>query len=1038
MTQLRPKWAVPSLVVVLGLFASPLSAQGYRNVSNVPWATVSDGPQEAIIVDIDGVAPRDVHRLVAKRVRQVQRAMTEAARPRIRELKRRGLMPQELQWPVTHIVVLRKDGRLLAPPPSHRDVRGADNEITIEFSTAQGETFDEQYRAVLQAAYDDTKTQLTADYGQPYQSANVLVVNYDAEIGDRDAVVGGIFLPSDPLHGDRPTILFPVYLNLGSAAVNFVNLLAHAYHGAALLDFDAWEQGFSRAVTMKVVRTVYPDTHTFPDGSTASMTLDSTYEGRYYYDWWNQPALGNSTFIAPSLRQVELPPGFTGGPWLSRYLMAGSAWAKVLTERSDFFIQFHARYYTGYDANPAVAGDVPALIQMATEALGDGGNPTTVEGREFYDWFRRQHILNSSVQVGRKLYTWLFPLCAGLQAGETGVFVLMYDYFQTDKTGDEALLAGVAYPLYWTFDFARMNLGPQYERVDFQGGWGGVVPSFTENTQIITIDTPVAEVISRVVLPLGTVCQESFTNNFYGTVTGLAELEPETGKAGSVHITMLGGEFDADIIRGAFGLAIPESAMEVPQRVTIDVYDLQQVLVGTYQANIGPERAAITLHATDTGTTITRNYPYGIQMVSLPLFPYENDAAAAFGIPAGEFLFARWRQDLYSYTYYPSTPPIQPGYAFFLKPKDPMPNVAISGQKPPPDLGYAVPLQVGWNQIGNPVLTAGSTPLTDVWVQSGVDDPAIGWDEAAANGYVSSVVFRFDQNISDPNTGTNVEATEFAAFKGYWVRVLAPEGITILFRPVSALGPRRAYSPPEPTGWSVKMTLRSEAGDTAAASIATDPEATDGFDALLDAELPPPFGQGLQLALRPEAGQGGDLYRDVRREGRQHEWTVRAVGLLPGKSYTLSWPSLSTLRRRLSLLLSDPATGRRANIRAATSFTFVADGPVKELRIESKPAVYAGLQITAFTVNPTRGGVSAAFSLTQEATVNVSVLALTGKAVRQLKAAVPMPAGITTVTWDRRDQQGISLPPGQYVLSVEAVADDGTVARAVRPVVITR
>jgi flagellar hook assembly protein FlgD len=61
-----------------------------------------------------------------------------------------------------------------------------------------------------------------------------------------------------------------------------------------------------------------------------------------------------------------------------------------------------------------------------------------------------------------------------------------------------------------------------------------------------------------------------------------------------------------------------------------------------------------------------------------------------------------------------------------------------------------------------------------------------------------------------------------------------------------------------------------------------------------------------------------------------------------------------------------------------------------------------------------------------------------GRQVRILESNRSRSAGTHTAVWDGRDQQGVVLPPGQYMLSIQAISDDGQVARAVVPLILTR
>ncbi len=94
--------------------------------------------------------------------------------------------------------------------------------------------------------------------------------------------------------------------------------------------------------------------------------LESAYDVGTYYDWFNQPGLGGPRFIAPNLLDTPLPAGGnTGGVFLLRYQMAGTAWAKLAAEHPAFIAEFNRQY----NQSPAAYQTVESLVTLGQSAL---------------------------------------------------------------------------------------------------------------------------------------------------------------------------------------------------------------------------------------------------------------------------------------------------------------------------------------------------------------------------------------------------------------------------------------------------------------------------------------------------------------------------------------------------------------------------------------------------------------------------------------------------------------------------------------------
>lgn len=95
--------------------------------------------------------------------------------------------------------------------------------------------------------------------------------------------------------------------------------------------------------------------------------------------------------------------------------------------------------------------------------------------------------------------------------------------------------------------------------------------------------------------------------------------------------------------------------------------------------------------------------------------------------------------------------------------------------------------------------------------------------------------------------------------------------------------------------------------------------------------------------------------------------------------------------------------------------------------------------ITGLMVNPMRGSsVSVSYNLTSDAQISAEILGPTGRVIRRLEPGRPTRSGINALTWDKRDDSGQVVPSGMYVLQMTAVAEDGEMVKAVRPLLIAR
>lgn len=896
-----PKKPLRARLVAGLLFVSTCLAQATTLTLDVPS---SRSP-----IDVEAIADQAVRRFGKNLAVLTARQREFAARAG------RGL--PVLTQPVS-VIVLR-DGR--AAPPSEGRGRGAG--ITLTFSSNPARQFPADYRALLEAVFAKAEARMTSVFGDPSVGGEVLVSNYDADIGERDAVAGGYYL-YDAGSGLQE-IRFPVYSDAVGikpevAAVNFVHTLLLAYLGPKKLPYDAWQEGLARAATMVVCRTPGALPAAL-DADSVEQVLESTYEVGATYDWCNQSALGGPVFIAPNLRSADLPiGGSVGGLYLLRYQMAGSAWQKVLAEYPTFAATFLPRYYVNPGAYTTKA-QLAALAQQSLDAIA--GANATIEGRGFAAWAKRQWILDTSLVAGPKLLVQPFAIADGLSGSDFGVFGIQAHWFESKANGDESLLKDVSYPIYFSPDYTRIFASAQDDRMDLFGGYGSVAPNFpgsafNNEPYRVVVDVPVQDRVARCTLPAGAVATAArpTPNNFYGCLTGFPE-SPDV--AYSVRVSWgVGGTSTLPVTHMAFGgLLDPNTFEKTLAGVTIEVLRTSQgatATVLTRKANKGPGPLAVDL-VLDGDQSLTLPIAKGINFLSLSGTPIVALLPELLGLDPGATLAARWNPTLSRYTLFPDFGSAPTGGGFYLRSEDSR-DVAYESLCPP-NTPLSVSLKPGWNMVANPLLEAVDAKDVMVFVTNGF---ARTWDDAVSAGLIGPAMFSFFPGSPDPvsgapETGTLLPASSFLVGQPLFVKVLSPDGVTLLF-PTSAFRGRAKDPGPSPITWEMSVEV-SGAGSTAAARIGRSPQGSVDVRSKLNAELPPGLG-GLQVSLRG----GARLYQDVRPERKAGTYTIRLEGLRRGERYTVD---LSTVRGKPNrYVLWDPRSQARRTCTGDERYEFVA------------------------------------------------------------------------------------------------------------------
>lgn len=869
-------------------------------------------------------APGDIRSATDNAVRRFGKnvaALTELPRQR---LTAAGRYDDRVPFSLPTTVHLVSHGRVLRPQP-----HDPGDDLVLAFDSSGAQAFPPAYQDLLQSVFDTAKTTLNVIFAKPANGGTVLVKNFDATIGDRDAVAGGYFLPDNG--SGQPEIRFPVYVSAEAAAVNFIHCLLLAYTGPDTFGFDAFQEGFVRAATMKVARTpaaIPPGL----DPDLVNAVLENTYDVGPFYDWYNQRALGGHTFIAPNLKNVPLPPGGSlGGIYLLRYQMAGTAWQKLLTENPGYLAEFNRRYYL----NPGAGNNVAQLALIGQAALDTvkGAANSKVEGYSFADWLSRQYILETADTLGKKVLVQPTPINNGLGGSDFGVFDVSATYFETQAGGNELLLSGLAYPMFWDQFFNRIFPSSQEDQMPIAAAFGSVAPNLPDinGGQIYrcTVDIPVGDRLARAYLPAGAIATAANPdpNNFYGTLIGLT---PGAGASLRVRVTA-GSKVVAEtsVVNGAYGAKITDAAYTGYARLKLDI--LQSVgstltLLSTRFVNKGPGDLAVDFRAGGDGAyTLPGGLLKGIQMIGFPIDPWVSAAEDLLGLQTNQLQIARYNPNKVAYEFYPDSGPIVGGNGYFVRMETPT-AITIKGRLHP-KTPIAVALKPGWNLITCPIME--DTPIARVQVIKAALSPstfseALGVD--IGTDFFSFLRGSADQFSGAPEGGTMVKAVQFEPGKAYYVRVLAPEGISLLFSPSNFAG--KPGKPFVQTGW--RMRARMDTGPTRTEVVLGQSNtATHSFDRKEDGALPPLASSGIQMMVESSA----KFYRDVRRVNTGETFTIRMDGLTVGKYYNVYFAD--TLGTSPSFLLRDPANHLTwPDLRAPCGYSFIARASTHRIMID--------------------------------------------------------------------------------------------------------
>ena len=1030
--------------------------QAYRNIVNAPYRTVSDGPQSALIVDVKNPSDLEATRLAAHKQYQTQLdSQRGSIKQELAYLRKNRMIPQRGQFPLVNAAIARSGGRLALPKIDRTRAQG---DITFTFPTDPAITGSWS----LQKASDLTKLvnllypELKQVLGTPLWTGNVTVLNLDPKLNTNDEILGALLI----INGNDVTIDFPNFREDQVTFLAMAQVMAQAFHGPLRTGYDAWEQGMARAAAVVAAQ----------DLKSYNGTAIDPANGFFYapgYDLLNQPALANNTFSPATKSGQPLNITTLAGMLVPRLQMSSTAWLKCYIENHNFFAQFNAAYYTAVTADSTVANDTVRLRNIAKSVL------PTIELQDFDAWFEQQHVLDTSVSQGAKLFAYVQPTFpSGTTAAGAAVFIV---YYQTTSVGDEKDLDGTAQIIYWDYSFQNRLFLPTFETVSIVKGFGTVAPIFVNiggtppDTMRIAMDFPVNSQYVRVYFPAGqtgAIAKPETSTNFSGVIVG--------ANSGSLNVVFdNGASFIMDVTQGVFGAkavapaTVPSNFSRTrftftPTGGTTALSSQRNVYIRPDTDALGGVEPLFQLLVPAVSTTLAHTFPAGAQMLSLPIIPFSNDIAKVLGVDKTKLLLAQYRQDIQAppaadkYLRYPSLPLYQPGLGLFGSFQNGL-VANLTGQSTDIQQDLTVPLQYGWNQIGTPYNL--NLNLTSQLFVQYLGGDVLSLPDAITRGIVAAGVMGYSPttgyaDITSATAGAGFPQNTLEPWKGYWVRVLVTEGVNLSYINPNAptrrikIKSRAIATVSDSNSWKVPLTVTDSAGNRSGAVFGQSSRASETFTPSLDVATPPAFTRDVMPGVRfihndwNPTENGTEFLADYRRSGSRTKWET-VVSLPQGEGdYNLNWSDTATVPKGTRLTLVDGSNGRRLIMNSVSSYAFrTAKGETtRKFQIIAEPHSQSTIQVRNIRIENPAGrasGVTIAFELSGDAETSVEIQ-LNGRAVRKLSQGRAISSGTNQMVWDLKDDKGRALPGGQYLINVTAKTTEGAITRQVVPVLITR
>ncbi len=420
--------------------------------------------------------------------------------------------------------------------------------------------------------------------------------------------------------------------------------------------------------------------------------------------------------------------------------------------------------------------------------------------------------------------------------------------------------------------------------------------------------------------------------------------------------------------------------------------------------------------------------PAGVSLVGLPFIP-TNPTRQGLGL-ASDTRVAVYDPTVsptpYRYDADAEPLPIAEGRAFWVK--------SMSAQSPQVSgtlfsFPVVVNLVQGWNAIGNPLpspLVWKFTAPTAVHIRQETQEFTL--EDAIRKGLVSAFVWVWNETANNynlvydpsilPAQSGDPFRNDIPAWRGFWIYAnVANLQLVIDQSPRFApLANRQARSAASADGVVLALSVHKKGQVIGTALVGVRPD----LPTRLTVPPPPPAPNGGSNGLLLDGGNSADIRPDKRRQ----VWTVQV-----NDGEELTWSGL--IPRGWRALLVDPATNTQRSLRSNARLQVQAG---QRLLLIVEPDTGQPLRIVNLQAQPLRGrGVQISFVLTAPAQATVTIMTLTGRKIVVLESTTRS-VGTHRFFWQGVSSDGHSVPPGVYLVRVQATDETGRQAQATRTV----
>ena len=378
-----------------------------------------------------------------------------------------------------------------------------------------------------------------------------------------------------------------------------------------------------------------------------------------------------------------------------------------------------------------------------------------------------------------------------------------------------------------------------------------------------------------------------------------------------------------------------------------------------------------------------------------------------------------WYRREYRYVAYNATDTtriffdFKPGRAYWLVSSANRPFDTGRGMTVSLDSMVSVPVDTGWNMIGNPF----NFPVR--WQDCSLSTDSVTTPYAYESG--NSVP---DQPVLEP-------------WKGYWIYNWGASEAHLFVPPkshgMSKAGRARAGLVESLTKgeWLIQLSAETQTRSDRHNFAGVKTGARTGFDAF-DRPDPPAVESGVALAFDHAdwKGHSGSYAADIRGAGeRGHAWRFRVESRNFGEDIALNWKFLQTLPEGWEAYLFDLTEGTSLKLTEAKDKRFKSDKAASGLRLfklvagskeyiegesEGIPLEPVAFRLSQNYPNPFNPETVIHYSIPKNGHATLTVYNALGQRVRTLIDA-EVKTGGHEVLWNGRDDSGRSVPSGVYI-----------------------